>query len=131
MLQSAKCQEVWDDGRKTTLLPKVALPASHVTEKLFNLTVSQFFSWKWGKLSHRLGFGGSYCPVHAAGGSVVKNLSAVLGREEMSVWSLGQEDALKEGVTTHSRILAWRIPWQEEPGGLQSMGLQSWTWLND
>ena len=33
MLQSAKCQEVWDDGRKTTLLPKVALPASHVTLK--------------------------------------------------------------------------------------------------
>ena len=36
---------------------------------------------------------------------------------------------LEEGLATHSSILAWRIPWTEEPGGLQSMGLQSWTWL--
>ena len=38
--------------------------------------------------------------------------------------SLGQEDPLEEGMATHSSILAWRIPWSEEPGGLQSMGLQ-------
>ena len=38
--------------------------------------------------------------------------------------SLGQEDPLDEGVATHSRILAWRIPWTEEPGGLQSTGSQ-------
>ena len=38
--------------------------------------------------------------------------------------TLGQEGALEEGTTTHSSILAWRIPWTEEPGGLQSMGLQ-------
>ena len=38
--------------------------------------------------------------------------------------SLGWEDPLKEGVATHSSILAWRIPWTEEPGGLLSMGLQ-------
>ena len=42
----------------------------------------------------------------------------------MKVESLGQEDSLEEGMTTHSRILAWRIPWTEEPGGLQSIGLQ-------
>ena len=36
----------------------------------------------------------------------------------------GQEDALEEEMATHSSILAWRIPWTEEPGGLQSMGLQ-------
>ena len=42
--------------------------------------------------------------------------------EEMQVRSLGQEDPLKEGMATHSSILAWRIPWTEEPGGLQSMG---------
>ena len=40
------------------------------------------------------------------------------------VCSLGQEDALEEGMATHSSILAWRIPWTEEPGGLQSMGSQ-------
>ena len=38
---------------------------------------------------------------------------------------LGQEDPLEEGMATHSSIHAWRIPWTEEPGGLQSMGLQS------
>ena len=42
----------------------------------------------------------------------------------MKIRSLGQEDALEEGVVTHSSILAWRIPWSEEFGGLQSMGLQ-------
>ena len=41
----------------------------------------------------------------------------------MWVRSLGQEDALEEGMAAHSSILAWRIPWTEEPGGLQSMGV--------
>ena len=40
----------------------------------------------------------------------------------MWVPSLGQEDPLEEGMATHSSILAWRTPWTEEPGGLQSMG---------
>ena len=40
----------------------------------------------------------------------------------MQVQSLGWEDPLEEGMATHSSILAWRIPWTEEPGGLQSMG---------
>ena len=53
---------------------------------------------------------------------MVKNLSAV---QETQVQSLSWEDPLEEGMTTHSSILAWRIPWTEEPGGLQSMGLQS------
>ena len=42
----------------------------------------------------------------------------------MLVWSLGQEDPLEEEVATHPSILAWRIPWTEEPGGLQSIGSQ-------
>ena len=44
--------------------------------------------------------------------------------QETWVQSLGQEDPLEEGMATHSSILAWRIPWTEEPGGLQSMRLQ-------
>ena len=44
--------------------------------------------------------------------------------QETWVWSLGQEDPLKKGMATHSSILAWRIPWTEEPGGLQSVGSQ-------
>ena len=43
---------------------------------------------------------------------------------ETQVQSLGREDPLEEETATHSRILAWRIPWTEEPGGLQSVGLQ-------
>ena len=42
----------------------------------------------------------------------------------MQVQFLGWEDALEEGMTTHSNILAWRIPWTEEPGELQPIGLQ-------
>ena len=55
---------------------------------------------------------------------MVKNLPAVL---ETWVPSLGREDLLEKGMATHFSILAWRIPWTEEPGGLQSMESQSWT----
>ena len=48
--------------------------------------------------------------------------------QEMQVWSLGWEDPLEGGVATHSSILAWRIPWTEEPGGLQSIRLQRVTY---
>ena len=48
---------------------------------------------------------------------------------EMRVRSFGQEDPLKEEIATQSSILAWRIPWTEEPGGLQSMGSQSQSQL--
>ena len=44
--------------------------------------------------------------------------------QETSVPSLGWEDPLEKGMTTHSSILAWEIPWTEEPGGLESMGSQ-------
>ena len=44
--------------------------------------------------------------------------------QKMRVWSLGGEDFLEEEMETHSNILAWRIPWIEEPGGLQSIGSQ-------
>ena len=52
---------------------------------------------------------------------MVKNLPAMW---ETLVQSLGGEDPLEKVMATHSRILAWRIPWTEEPGGLQSMGSQ-------
>ena len=55
------------------------------------------------------------------GDSAVKNLPAV---QEMWVRSLGWEDPKEKGTATHSSILAWWIPWTEEPAGLQSMGSQ-------
>ena len=55
------------------------------------------------------------------GAHMVKNPPAV---QETWVLSLGQEDPLEEGMATHSSILAWKIPWTEEPSGLQSMRSQ-------
>ena len=52
---------------------------------------------------------------------MVKNLSEMW---ETRLQSLGWEDPLGEGMATHSSVLVWRIPWTEEPGGLQSMGSQ-------
>ena len=52
---------------------------------------------------------------------MVENLPAM---QKTWVQSLSREDPLEEGMATHSRILAWRIQWTEEPGGLQSTGLQ-------
>jgi len=54
----------------------------------------------------------------------IKNLPAV---QETWVHSLGWEIPLEKGIATHSNILAWGIPWTEEPGGLQSLGSQSRT----
>ena len=60
---------------------------------------------------------------------LIKNLTAM---KETQVWSLGQEDALKKEMATHSSFLAWRTPWTDEPGGLQSVGVtKSWTGLSD
>ena len=50
-------------------------------------------------------------------------LPAMQETEEIRVPSLGQEDPLEKGVATHCSILAWRIPWTKEPGGLQSHGI--------
>ena len=59
---------------------------------------------------------------------LVKNPPAM---QETLVQSLGLEDPLEEGMATHCRVLAWRIPWTEEPGGLQCTGSQSRTRLSD
>ena len=57
----------------------------------------------------------------------VKNLPAMQEIQETQVQSLGWEDPLEEEMAIHSSILAWKIPWTEEPGGLQSIGSQSQT----
>ena len=60
---------------------------------------------------------------------MIRNLPA---KPETWVQSLGREDPLEKGMATHSSILDWRIPWTEEPGGLQSMGVaKNWTRLSD
>ena len=70
------------------------------------------------QLSSFLGYN---CEGSFPGGSAVKNLPAM---QETWVPSLGWEDPLGKEMGTHSSILAWKIPWTEKPGGLQSMGSQ-------
>ena len=65
------------------------------------------------------GYSGTYWASLVA--QMVKNLPAMW---ETQVQSLGREDPLEKGAVTHSSILAWRIPWTEEPGRLQSIGSQ-------
>ena len=59
---------------------------------------------------------------------MIKNLPET---QEAQVLSLGLEHPLEEGMVDHSSILSWRIPWTEDPGGLQYIGLQSQTQLSD
>ena len=64
------------------------------------------------------------CLLGFPGGASGKESAWQCGRPETQVQSLGWGDPLEEGIATHSSMLAWRIPWTEEPGGLQSMGSQ-------
>ena len=99
------------------------------------------FHWKHGILTESMGLPGKplipcifkYQPVCDGEEHLFRafldELSSSNGKEfacnaETCVQSLGWEDPLGEGMATHSSILAWRIPWTKEPGGLQSMGLQ-------
>ena len=65
-----------------------------------------------------------FIPEGFPGGSTVKNLPTMQETPEIWVWSLHREDPLEEVMATHSSIFAWRIPWAEEPGRLQFIGLQ-------
>ena len=82
-----------------------------------NWPQSRFFSITDLELSQTSGFPG--------------DSDGLTGVQETRVQSLGQEVPLKKGMATHSSILAWEIPWTEEPGGLQSLGSQSQTRLSD
>ena len=65
------------------------------------------------------------------GGASGKEPTCQCRKHETWVRSLSWEDPLEKGMATHSSILAWRIPWIEEPGRLQPTGSQSWTRLSD
>ena len=68
--------------------------------------------------------GGEKLLLYEHDGLNLKKLPAMQETQEMQVQFLGWEETLEEGMATHSSILAWRIPWTEEPGGLQSIGSQ-------
>ena len=58
---------------------------------------------------------------------MAQTVKSLLAMQETWVQSVGWEDPMERGMATHSSTLAWKISWTEKPGGLQSMGLQSWT----
>ena len=87
------------------------------------LLLALFFLPSWSSTVHPASI--SFGPLVP---QMAKNRPSV---QEARVWSLGQKDPLEKGMATHSSILAWRIPWTEEPGGLQSIGSQSWARLNN
>ena len=58
---------------------------------------------------------------------VAQTVKSLLAMQETWVQSVGWEDPMEREMATHSSTLAWKISWTEKPGGLQSMGLQSWT----
>ena len=94
--------------QRTTLLEHMSL--SQNCEVFFRLhpDICVILVWKFSFMASQVA-------------QTIKNLHAI---QETWVWSLGQEGRwqLEKGMATHSSILAWRIPWTEEPGGLQSMG---------
>ena len=71
------------------------------------------------------------CYAGFLGGSVERIHLAIQETQETRIQSLGQEDSPEKEMANHSSILAWKIPWTEEPGGSQSTGLQSQTWLTE
>ena len=66
----------------------------------------------------------SYCNRYMWASLVAQRLKHLPGMQETRVRSLGRKDPLEKEMATHSSTVAWRIPWREEPGGLQSMGSQ-------
>ena len=79
----------------------------------------------WGRIGR---FERWWAPWDSLMVQMVKRLPTM---RQTRVQSLGQEDSLEKEMATHSSILAWKIPWTEKPGGLQSMGSQSQTRLSD
>ena len=62
---------------------------------------------------------------------IAQRVKRLLAMQETRIWSLGQGDPLEKEMATHSGTLAWKIPWMEKPGRLQSMGSQSQRLLSD
>ena len=81
-------------------------------------------SRKWKESVQFLKYSSSYVKILAFPvAQMVKNLPA---KRKTQIQSLDREDPLEKGMATHSRILTWRIPWTEEPGGLQPMDRGAW-----
>ena len=95
-------------------------PLSSPSPPALNLSQHQGL-FKWVSSLHQMAKASPSKEAH------IKSLPAMQESWETQVQSLGQEDPLEEGIATQSSILAWRIPWTEEPGRLQSTGSHNWS----
>ena len=128
--------------RFSCLLPKNPIPRDKcwVKGKTAFLRKLRILGWRWTHVPKSNFQLPRFCWETSLVAQSVKRLPIT---RETQVWSLGWEDPLEKEMATHSSTLAWKIPWTEECGGLQSMGLQrvrqaivhgvakSWTWLSD
>ena len=96
-------------------MQKYVLKRIYAFPEFYNLEIMLLIIWCILGVPHTMGF---------PGGAVVKNLSAMQETQETRVQFLRWEDTLGKEMATHFSILAWRILWTEEPGGLQSMRSQ-------
>ena len=94
-----------------------------------HLDLISIFFWNltWG-LKNLKNKGTSYIEWASLVVQTVKNLPAI---QETQVWSLGQEDPLEKGIATHSSILAWRVPWTEDPGGSTGSQRVRHSWVTN
>ena len=128
-----RCRNLWPPELRTSpSRPLIILHECKCIHKIYSIICDFLHKWhhaehilrqlKFLLNKHVFGFT-SPAAVNSGlpGGSVVKNLPAM---QEMWVWSLDWKDPLEKGMASHSSILAWEIPWVEEPGGLQSMESQ-------
>ena len=95
-------------------------PNGHLQSQLSGLKQALILNSVWSRFIVYLSGNSVFLNVDFQVAQLVENLPAI---EEMKVQSLSQEDPLEKGMTTHSSILAWEIPWTEEPGGLQFHGV--------
>ena len=127
-LRYPMCCRVWPKKPQTSPVFTEYLPFIEHSRSWKRLTFSLYsgnvqFSWICRTYSAAVGHGASQVML------VIKSPPANAGDLKMWVQSLGGEDPIEQGMAAHSSILAWRIPWTEEPRGLQFMGLQSQTRL--
>ena len=87
-------------------------------------TLTSAPSWVSSQPIYPVQFGLTSLHNHISAFLVAQMEKTLPAMQETRVWSLGREDPLEKEMATHSNIFAWRIPWTEEPGGLQSMGSQ-------
>ena len=124
-----QCMKVKSESEVAQACPTLSNPMDYSPPGSSIHGIFQARVLEWGAIafSHRLGFI-KYLVIFFLHSltteTCVTMLLKVYSRQETRVWPMGQEDSMETGIATHFSILAWRIPWTEEPGGLQSMGSQ-------